>query len=718
VGEEGGEAGLTFTTIASVALTPLALPDHRAYELVSPLDDTEVFSPENAYFESGAGEFFGPRIGYRAAADGDAVAYTGESPASGVGGDGTGPNSAYANRYLGARGPEGWEASDISLPIQERIATSRTEFGGFSDDLSVQMVNSNQQAAAVLKSEPLPVAGCVGAEGQIETEYTHTASGFHALITANQGPGCSANLNAGVSADDSHILLYTNNLYDSVDGQLHQVNVLPDGELEQHPNAAFGSGATFVGDVSNDGARVFWTDLNTEVTPEDPAGLVRLFVRENDAAPQSPIGPKRECTVAGDACTVQVDAAKGGPGASGGGKFWAASGDGSKVFFTDESQLTAGSTAVSGEPDLYEYEVSSEAGGPGKLTDLTVAKAGHADVTEVVGTSEASAYDGSYVYFVAHGVLTQGPNAEGREPVAGQPNLYMSHDGVTTFVASGDAVGTSLFSVEMAAGGHAVGFMSSLPLTGYDNTNNDNEAVPELFVYEADRARILCASCSPDGAPPILSQTEARSRPNEDGSIVSVGSSGTPMYNPRWINDTGTQVYFATNQALVPQDTNERDDVYEWEVDGSGGCGQAAGCVTPLSDVNSPYPAYFIEASASGEDVFFAQRASLVPRAVDEAVKLYDARVDGGFPETSLSCTGTGCQGVPPAPPIFSTPASVTFEGVGNFPPPPAVVKPPGKHKAAKCPRGKTRNGHGKCVKTAKAKAKKAKKSTHHKGSR
>jgi hypothetical protein len=48
-------------------------------------------------------------------------------------------------------------------------------------------------------------------------------------------------------------------------------------------------------------------------------------------------------------------------------------------------------------------------------------------------------------------------------------------------------------------------------------------------------------------------------------------------------------------------------------------------------------------------------------------VKLYDARVGGGFPESSLACTGTGCQGVPPGPPIFATPSSVTFSGVGNF---------------------------------------------------
>ena len=45
--------------------------------------------------------------------------------------------------------------------------------------------------------------------------------------------------------------------------------------------------------------------------------------------------------------TVQVDEQQGGSGPSGGGSFKAATADGSKVFFLDESKLTAGSTAES-----------------------------------------------------------------------------------------------------------------------------------------------------------------------------------------------------------------------------------------------------------------------------------------------------------------------------------------------------------------------------------
>jgi hypothetical protein len=164
-------------------------------------------------------------------------------------------------------------------------------------------------------------------------------------------------------------------------------------------------------------------------------------------------------------------------------------------------------------------------------------------------------------------------------------------------------------------------------------------------------------------------------------------------------------VFFDTSQPLVPQDTNSRQDVYEWESNGAGSCRTSAGCIYLLSTGTSPSNAGFVGAGASGKDVLFIARAELVPQARDEVAKLYDARVDGGFPETSLTCSGTGCQGVPPAPPIFATPSSVTFNGIGNFEAPPAAVKP--KSKSVKCKRGSVKK-HGKCVR------KKAKRSSGH----
>jgi hypothetical protein len=72
--------------------------------------------------------------------------------------------------------------------------------------------------------------------------------------------------------------------------------------------------------------------------------------------------------------------------------------------------------------------------------------------------------------------------------------------------------------------------------------------------------------------------------------------------------------------------------------------------------------------------VFFDTRSELVPGAGDQKMELYDAhectRAVPCLHKASLACTGTGCQGVPPAPPVFAIPSSATFNGSGNYPPP------------------------------------------------
>ena len=157
------------------------------------------------------------------------------------------------------------------------------------------------------------------------------------------------------------------NLYVSTGGRLSLVNVLPNGSSD--PNATFGSlsgkGRRFVGEIdlshviSADGSRVFWTDPSTN----------GLYMRENPTS--------------SDAKTIEIAA---------NGHFWTASGDGSKVFYTDDG--------------LYEYEVES-----GRTTDLTPG----VEVMGVVGTSE----DGEYLYYVDSG-----------------DNLYMWHAGASTLVAA------------------------------------------------------------------------------------------------------------------------------------------------------------------------------------------------------------------------------------------------------------------------------------------
>jgi sugar lactone lactonase YvrE len=733
-----------FTTFQAGGAAALTLPDERVFELVSsPNSNQNVYGPSETFGETNPQEDFNTERAVRAAADGGAIAYLGDPPAGAEGEGGGGLlGNGLGNAWLGTRTPDGWSTKTIQPPLATASGFGNfTQYEAFSSDLTAGIVASGE----ALTHDVAPACTLY--------LRTASDGSLHPLVTAAQTLGrCrnehEARVFAGGSTDASHLLFENEgaltpgsvkaaegqfNLYDSTAGQPHLVNVLPNGKTD--PNATFGSPAPsqnfnqpdFSNVASADGSRIFWTDLNTG----------NLYVRENDTQPQSPLGAKGECTVPADACALQVDATQG-PGPSGGGRFLSASADGTRVFFTDCSKLTQDSTAVEGSclhetegfpiftgNDLYEYNVNT-----GKLADLTVdANAGdplRADVQGVIGTSE----DGAYVYSVAGGALAPGatprtckaarleePRTEedaqeqaeeeqGLLPAKRGCNLYLLHAGeparfIAALSPTDNALAGPLYEsfyvgdwhadlgsrvAEVTPDGRSLVFRSALRLTGYNSSVGQAKvAVPEVFVYDATRpgapGNPACVSCNPTGAPPI------ENAGSSTGAFLPPSLHGT--YMPRWISEDGRHVFFDTFQPLVPQDTNGRQDVYEWEREGAPGCPERTsaslngGCVFLLSGGSSSDNAFLLDASADGSDVFFTSRASLVPEAVNENVKLYDARVRGGFSRSSLACSGTGCQGVPPAPPIFATPSSATFNGVGNFPPPPSTkAKTPAQIKA------------------------------------
>ena len=107
-------------------------------------------------------------------------------------------------------------------------------------------------------------------------------------------------------------------------------------------------------------------------------------------------------------------------------EFQVASSDGSKVLFTDTQRLTENAGAETSEPDLYECEIVEANAGEleCRLSDLTPSSAGEpADVQaggpgRTQGAVVGASGDGSWVYFVADGVLAAGAEH-------GQPNLYV-----------------------------------------------------------------------------------------------------------------------------------------------------------------------------------------------------------------------------------------------------------------------------------------------------
>ncbi len=756
---------VVFTTV----LPTSGLPDGRVYELVSSLvpgQDTEVNVPDTGagITQEGLDEDvrgIATTRPFQVAPDGAAVVYPGFPPPTG--GDGK-VGVQKGNEFVARRGSAGWVSRDIQLP--GRIVT----YGAFSQDLSVGVLEAGEPltpgAPAEGYGDLYSHTTVEGAEGEYQPLFAGTPSlaaedfGWWSFPKADNKTKSAAGIDgiasgyAGANAGTSDVPSFTHrlfavndvltstpqatnggdhadNLYDAVDGQLRLVNVLPSGKAE--PNATFGSipVATLYREdlpgldnvISADGSRVFWTAVETEEVGEEFVYRPKaLYVRENDARPQSEVEGEY-CTEPAKACTVQIDAAE--PEcascASGGGKFWAASSDGSDVFFTDEGRLTGNSTAATGEPDLYEYEVNGKSGEPGTLTDLTVAKTGaHADVQGVVGASE----DGSYVYFVADGVLTEGKNLEEREPVAGQPNLYLRHDGVTSFIATlsvedGDAVkpfeleaeGGAIGDWQAAIGdrtaevtpnGHALAFVSNQELTGYDN-KNDNVSLDEVFLYEAGLGELRCVSCNPTGEAPVATEFNTHYSDIPLGGFLQISENATEQDQMVSEDEGRARVFFDSGEPLVPQDTNGLLDAYEWEENNAGTCRESQGCIYLLSGGTDPEDSYLIGASADGDDVFFASRADLVAQDRTDDEVVYDAHAGGVQPPEPVVCAGAGCQGVPPAPPIFATPASVTFNGVGNYPPPSSssTTKKTAKKKTVKCAKGK-RPSHGKCVKAKK----------------
>jgi hypothetical protein len=264
------------------------------------------------------------------------------------------------------------------------------------------------------------------------------------------------------------------------------------------------------------------------------------------------------------------------------------------------------------------------------------------------GTSVVSSDDGSYVYFTdTEALLAGAPSAGG---------IYEWHEGVVSYVVPAGAEQV----IGVSHDGTRLAFISPESLTPYVNAGHN-----EFYVFDTPADTLECASCNPSGAP---ATADAERGPDSGGLGTTLR--GNPL---RPLSADGSRLFFQTYEALVPQDTNGRRDVYEWE----------NGQISLISSGQSKDNSYFAEASESGDDVFFRTSQPLVAQDDDSGADVYDARVNGGFGVqlTEPVCSGTGCQGVPPAAPIFATPSSVTFAGVGNFAPqkPSVVTKPRAK---------------------------------------
>lgn len=354
--------------------------------------------------------------------------------------------------------------------------------------------------------------------------------------------------------------------------------------------------------------------------------------------------------------TKQVDAAAGG-----GGTFETASADGTTAFFTKSSHL-------------WRYVAGTDT-----ATDLTPS----GGVLGVLGTS----VDASRAYFKDAGGLKHWSNGT---TTLIAPAADASNYPPTTGTARVSADGTKLL------------FQSTTPLLTsdghtYDNLDASTKApTSQLYLFDASGPTLTCVSCNPTHARPL--------GPSSVPGAIANGLASTQSYKPRVMSSDGRRVFFDSEDALASTDVNAGEDVYQWQAQGKGSCAKPGGCISLISSGLANW-GFFIDASLTGDDVFFITDRSLVGSDPD-SVDLYDARVGGGLPEPAQPnpCTGDACQIVPPAveDPVLTT----TLQGPGN---------PAERYRSygakAKCPKGKVRK-KGKCVKKgAKKKSTKAKKS-------
>ncbi len=658
VNELGTTYGPDRTFVTPSSSGPSALPDNRVWEQVSPREknggDIEgIFGSER---DTGSGTPF------QASPAGDSITYMSLAAFGDAQGD------PRASQYLSTRAPGGWSTRDITPPMVSATYGSAghgAPYKAFSSDLlRGLLINGDIKPIANLPLAPDAPAG-------YQNYYLHSFSSenFEPLLTSTPATESSEAFSMafeGTTPDLSHVLFASEaaltpntvdngsgqNIYEWANGALEPVNVLPGGTPA--PGAVVGSiilgirSGSFEGTtISDDGSRVFWSYMDA------------LYVHKAGGA------------------SVQVDASRIG-GEGGHGLFRVASVDGSRVFFTDNQRLTSNSTALAsaGEEgeDLYMFDVET-----GQLTDITV-DSNPEDVNgaSVQGTLGSSA-NGEYVYFVAKGDLV------GAGAVSGENNLYMWHDGEVRFIATlsrQDEVGGEIAqkfglandwnpslgrrTVRVSPSGEFVVFMSSASLKtsnfpdSYDNRDlASGRPDEEVYFYGAGSGSLVCVSCNPSGGRPIGPSNIPAGTHAEGGGNASGGKS---VYQPRVLSENGSRVFFETEDALVPQDTNGQIDVYEYE----------NGHDYLISGGKSDEESSFVDASANGSDVFFVTRQQLVPEDTDNLVDLYDARENGGFPQVpvpSPPCGGEGCRPLLSQQPVFGSAPSATVGTAENLKP-------------------------------------------------
>jgi hypothetical protein len=644
------------------------LPDCRAYEIASSADAGGLIIFPTGGVSSGE------------ATNPSRLTYSGTF--GGI--PGAGPTiNTIGDLYVATRTSVGWQTKYVGLPSTESAYNGPRPGAGGDESLSVEpgfaqrdvltnpsmsrFVNWNLGNVFVSPNPFWSNAPFVwDAEGnQVDRWPTNLAS-------VTSGEDFVGELRA--SADLSHFVFSSDIpfLSGGVPGDVYDNNVEA-GTVEIVSRTE--SGAPFTGapvEVSDDGSHILMTDQPVPHCPGascPPIPPGAFYMRLG--------GNTYDVTEGEDA------------------KFAGMTDDGSKVYFTSDVQITTDDTDTS--TDLFLWEDSSpnvvtriSAGGEGtgntdsctpfdtwieKCGAIPVSEWGHscsqnADVCDTYprffaeyswaqGGRGGNGIDDNFVAAESGDIYFMSPERlDG--PGDGAPdyeNLYLYRDGDVRFVArlnterdciqvTGSNVTCSEYAIarmQVSPDGRYAAFITKTKLTAFDSAGH-----AMMYLYDAVTDDLRCVSCPPSGDPPTT---------RVQGSI-----------NGRYLTDDG-RVFFSTEDGLVPRDTNEAIDVYEYVegrpqliTQGTGAKNDSFGFIGTQAIEG------LVSVSNDGTDVFFSTFDVLTPYDLNGGnLKIYDARTNGGFPftEPRPGCEAADeCHGPTSSPP--ASPADGTGADLGD----------------------------------------------------
>lgn len=543
----------TFTTVDPSEAFPA-----RAYELVTPVE-------KNGAQVNGNGNFL-------SAADGSwMVVGTGSAEADGA-------SALIWNHYLTRRGTAGWpDWTQLEAPVEISPGVAEGSFMGVSADGNHALIVSNKALAP----------GATAGDGNLYVSDTRTAtyefvgsspgnSGYQQLVGLQRPAkiflagaddfswivfNSEAPLLPGVTSAQMYRWSRTGGL--ELESRKPDGSISPGDVLTPHP------GLYENRQVSDDG-KVSYFSLRPGIAGVD----FGVFRRENGQT--TPIS-----VIEGDSTnTPQFGFIDG------------VSRDGRYAIFHTFAPLTP-DTPAGLQAALYQYDATT-----GDLTFISEAVGGEAAVMDVSD-------DGQTVY------------------INDTRDLIVWRNGNLHVVAPEPLAATGVASPNGR-------YFTWVEVTSPDFTGR-------LYLHDADTDQTVCVSCPPGGGA-------------GDGAYLLNAGRNPGNQAARLIHDDGL-LFFSTRLQLVAADRNGTEDVYAYK----------HGRLNLISPGNAEYAAKIMDSSVDGRNVFFQTDQPLVPWDTNGDLDVYDARVGGGFsgpPPLPPGCAGDDCKGPLSSLPVFGAPGS------------------------------------------------------------